>query len=318
MRRYLIRRFFFAILTLLAVTLLVFSLSRAAGDPLLLFAKAGGYGMSQERVEILSERLGLDKPLIVQYFKWLGRTLKGDLGNTIVTETSVRRLILERIGPTLQLGFAAFLFALIVGVPLGILSAVKRGTGWDYAGRGFALFGQALPTFWIGIMAILLFAVILGWLPVGTAGPQEGFPLRWGNIRYFLMPAITLGWGPAAAFLRLTRSSMLEVLDSEYVKLARAKGVSAQTVIWKHAFRNAILQPLTLAAITLAGFITGAVVAERIFAWPGVGQLTIQAVWNNDFPTLTGTVLIWTLAFVVLNFVADMAYGALNPLIRYT
>ncbi len=317
MYRYLIRRLAFALLSLVAATLLVFGLSRAAGDPLLLYAKPGGYGMSPERVEALKKKLGLDRPLIVQYFMWLGRALKGDLGNTIVNETPVMRLIRERIAATLQLGLAAFIFAISVGIPLGVLSAVKRGTIWDYLGRGFALFGQALPTFWVGIMAILVFAVVLEWLPVGTPGPANAFPLSWVRIKHFLMPAITLGWLPAAAFLRLTRSAMLEVLDSEYIKLARAKGVSRRSVIWKHAFRNAVLQPLTLAAITLAGFITGSVVAERIFAWPGVGQLTIQAVWNNDFPTLTGTVLLWTLAFLVMNFLADLAYGILNPRIRY-
>ncbi|MCI0439868.1 MAG: ABC transporter permease [Chloroflexi bacterium] len=317
MRRYLLRRLLFGLLSLVAVTALVFGLSRAAGDPILLYAKPGGYGITPERLEQLEKKLGLDKPLVVQYFVWLGRIVRGDFGNTIVTETPVKQLIRDRITPTLQLGIAAFVFSIMIGVPLGVLSAVKRGTVWDYLGRGFALFGQALPTFWTGIMAILVFSVILGWLPVGTSGPTETFPLSWNKIKFFLMPAITLGWLPAAAFLRLTRSAMLEVLDSEYIRFARSKGVSGRSVVWKHAFRNAMLQPLTLAAITLASFITGSVVAERIFAWPGVGQLTIQAVWNNDFPTLTGTVMLWTAAFVLLNFVADMAYGFFNPVIRY-
>ncbi len=317
MRRYLIRRFMFAILTLLVATMMVFGLSRAAGDPLLLFAKPGGYGMSPERVEDLSKKLGLDKPLVIQYFVWLGRVLRGDLGETIVAEVPVSSLIVDRIGPSVQLGVASFVFAIFLGVPLGVLSAVRRGSVWDYIGRALALFGQAAPVFWLAIMAIFLFSVTLGWLPVGTAGPDDIPIWTWSKLKYLIMPGIVMGWGPAAALLRLTRSAMLEVLDSEYVTLARAKGANSRIIIWKHAFRNAILQPLTAAAITLAGFITGVVVIERIFAWPGIGQLTVEAVWNNDFPTLTSTVLLWTAIFVFLNFLADIAYGYLNPVIRY-
>ena len=317
MRRYLIRKLIFAIITLLVATIFVFGLSRMAGDPLLLFAKPGGYGMSPQRVEDLSKKLGLDKPLVVQYLVWLGRVLTGDLGETIVSETSISKLIKERIAPTLQLGIAAFILALAMGIPLGVISAVKRGSVEDYISRTIALVGQAAPIFWVCIMAILLFAVTLDWLPVGTAGPDNVSFWTWTKFKYLIMPAFVLGWGPAAAFLRLTRSSMLEVLDSEYVTMARAKGAANGIVIWKHAFRNAILQPLTTSAITLAGFVTGAVVVERIFAWPGIGQLMIDAVWNNDFPTLTSTVLIFTAVFVIMNFLADIAYGILNPVIRY-
>ena len=317
MGRYLIRRFLFAIITLLLASMIVFGLSRLAGDPLLIYAKPGGYGMSPQRVADLSKKLGLDKPLAVQYLMWLGRVLTGDLGKTIVSETPVSRLVGERIMPTLQLGLTSSVFAIVLGLPLGVISAVKKGSVWDYVARIIALVGQAAPQFWIALMAILLFAVTLGWLPVGTSGPDDVFFFSWAKLRYLVMPTITLGWGPAAAILRLTRSSMLDVMDSEYVRLARAKGVSSNVVIWKHAFRNAVLQPLTVAALTLAGFVTGAVVIERIFAWPGIGQLTINAVWNNDFPTLTSTVLILTAVYVVLNFVADIGYMWLNPVIRY-
>ena len=317
MRRYLIRKLIFAIVTLLVATIFVFGLSRLAGDPLLLFAKPGGYGMSEQRVEDLSRKLGLDKPLVVQYLVWLGRVLTGDLGETIVSETSISKLIKERVAPTIQLAIASFLLAILMGVPLGVISAVKRGTVSDYVSRTIALVGQAAPIFWVCIMAILLFAVTLDWLPVGTAGPDGVSFWTWTKFKYLIMPAFVLGWSPAAALLRLTRSAMLEVLDSEYVTLSRAKGAANSIVIWKHAFRNAILQPLTTSAITLAGFITGAVVVERIFAWPGVGQLMIDAVWNNDFPTLTSTVLVFTAIFVATNFLADMLYGVLNPVIRY-
>ena len=317
MRGYLIRKLIFAIITLLAATMLVFGLSRMAGDPLLLFAKPGGYGMSPQRVEDLSKKLGLDKPLVVQYLVWLGRVLTGDLGETIVSETPVSRLIIERIAPTMQLAVASFLLAILMGVPLGVLSAVKRGTVADYLSRTLALVGQAAPIFWVSIMAILLFAITLDWLPVGTAGPDDAPIWSWTKFRYLIMPSFVLGWGPAAALLRLTRSAMLEVLDSEYVTLARAKGTGYQIVIWKHAFRNAILQPLTTSAIVLASFVTGAVVVERIFAWPGIGQLMTNAVWDNDFPTLTSTVLVFTAVFVAMNFLADILYGVLNPVIRY-
>ncbi len=317
MGRYLLRRFLFAVVTLLSATAIVFGLSRMAGDPLMLYAKPGGYGMTEERRADLIKKLGLDKPLVVQYGVWLGRVLKGDLGQTIVAENKVADLIVQRISPTLQLGLAGFIFAIALGVPFGIVSAVRRGSMWDYVGRTVALVGQAAPIFWIALMAILLFAVQLRWLPVCTAGPDDIPYWSWGKLKYLLMPAILLGWGPAAAILRLTRSSMLEVLDSEYIKLARAKGVNSQKVIWKHAFRNAILQPLTVAALTLAGFITGAVVIERIFAWPGIGQLTMDAVWSNEFPTLTATVLLLTAIYVVMNLVADIAYVMLNPIIRF-
>lgn len=317
MRRYLIRKLIFAIITLIVATIFVFGLSRMAGDPLLLFAKPGGYGMSQERVDQLSQKLGLDKPLIVQYLVWLGRVLTGDFGETIVSETSVSKLIWERAAPTLQLAVVSFILSILMGVPLGVLSAVKRGTLSDYVSRTIALIGQAAPIFWVCIMAILLFAVTLDWLPVGTAGPDDVSFWTWTKFKYLIMPAFALGWGPAAALLRLTRSSMLEVLDSEYVTLARAKGTAYRVVVWKHAFRNAILQPLTTSAIILASFVTGAVVVERIFAWPGVGQLMTDAVWNNDFPTLTSTVLVFTAIFVAMNFLADIAYGILNPVIRY-
>lgn len=316
MQRFLLRRVLFAVLTLVAATALVFSLSRASGDPLLLYATPG-YGRTPEQIEGLKKWMGLDKPLIVQYFVWLGNTVKGDLGNTLMGGVPVSGMIRARIFWTMQLGLAAWIWAVVVGIPLGILSAVKRGTVFDYIGRGFALLGQALPSFWVGMMLILVFGVVLGWFPVSTVGLANDHPMSWAHIKYFIMPALALGWFEAASLLRLTRSAMLEILDTEYVKFARAKGVAEWRVIWKHAFRNAILQPLTLAAITLAGFIGGAVVIERVFAWPGVGRLALEAVWNNDYPTITAVVLLWTAGFVVMNFLADIAYAYLDPRVRF-
>ena len=265
MRRFLIRRFFFAIFALVGATLITFALSRMAGDPRFLYAQEGGYGITQERWESLGVELGLDKPLIWQYGVWLGNILKGNWQDSLLDRKDVLDKIKNRLPATLKIGLASYIFATVIGVPLGVLSAVKRGTVWDYLARGFALFGQALPVFWVAIMLILIFSVRFRMLPTGTLG--EGF----FDYKHYILPTVTLGWIAAATYLRLVRSSMLEVLDSEFVKLARAKGVSNNAVIWKHAFRNALIPPLTFSSLLLTGFITGAVVTETIFSIAGLG-----------------------------------------------
>ena len=311
MRRFLIRRLIFAVFALVGATLITFALSRMAGDPRDLYAQEGGYGLTPERYEALGVELGLDKPLIWQYGVWLGNILKGNWQDSLLDRKSVARKIRERTPVTLKVGLASFLFATLTGIPLGVLSAVKRASVWDYFGRAFALLGQALPVFWVGIMLILVFSVQLRWLPVGTLG--EGI-----SIKHYILPTITLGWLAAASYLRLVRSSMLEVLDSEFVKLARAKGVSNSTVIWKHAFRNALISPLTFSALILTAFITGAVVTESIFAIPGLGRLAFEAINNNDFPVMVGTVMVFTFMYVSINFVTDMLYALIDPRIRYS
>ncbi len=316
MRVFIIRRAIFALLTLVAATMIVFAVSRLAGDPRLIYALPEGYGMTPERYEALGQKLGLDKPLIVQYFIWLGNALRGDLGNTLFTERPVVDVILERLPATIQLAFAAWIFGTVVGVPLGILSAVKRGGFWDYLGRTFALIGQASPPFWIGLMFILLFAVKLGWLPSGTNGPPGVSFFE--KLKYFVLPMVVLGWGAAAGYLRLTRSSMLEVLDSEYVKMARLKGVPSFVVIWKHALRNALISPLTYSALVMAGFLNGAVIAESVFSWPGIGRLATEAVFQNDFPTMTGAVLAFAALFALTSFISDVLYAVVDPRIRYS
>jgi peptide/nickel transport system permease protein len=315
--KFLIRRFYFTIFSLFAATIIVFGLSRATGDPLLLYAQGGGsYGLSPEQRAYLSRYLGLDKPLLVQYFVWVGNAVKGDLGRSLLDRSSVAKLIKQRLGATTQLAIASWLFATLTGVPLGVLSAVKRGGFWDYLGRAFALFGQALPQFWIAIVAIIIFAVQLDWLPSqGRGAPDASF---WQKVKHFILPTITLGWLGSATYLRLTRSAMLEVLDSEFVKLARAKGVSGWKVVWKHAFRNALIPPVTYSSLFLASFITGATVVELVFAWPGIGRLALQAVVNNDFALLTGTVLFFIAAYVAFSFLADILYGFIDPRIRYS
>ncbi len=217
-------------------------------------------------------------------------------------------MVMERIPATLQLSLSAFAFVLITGVPLGMLSAVKRSTVWDYLGRTFAVFGQALPPFWLGIMLILLFSVHLGWLPTSQRG----------GIDHYIMPSITLGWIAAAGMLRLVRSAMLETLDSEFIKFARAKGVGNTRIIWKHGLRNAIIPPLTYAGLLLAGFLAGTVVTETVFAWPGLGKLAVTAVFHNDFPVMTSVVLLFTMLYLGVNLAVDITYAFLDPRIRYS
>lgn len=302
-------------MSLVAATLIVFVLSRATGDPLLLYAKPGGYGVSPEQIAALSEKLGLNRPLIVQYFLWLGNVLRGDFGETLLAEQDVRMVVFQKLGATVQLGLAAFVLATIVGIPLGVLSAVRRGTLWDYIGRGFALLGQATPPFFTGILGILVFAVYLDFLP--PSGRPVDKPFFPDQMVAMIMPMITLGWLPAATYLRLTRSSVLETLDSEFVKLARAKGVDSARVIWKHAFRNALIPPLTVSALILIGFLEGSVIVESVFAWPGVGRLAVDSIHNNDFPLLTGVIFMFAILYVFGSFLADVMYMVVDPRIRY-
>ena len=300
---FLVRRFIAGLAVIVMVSFLVFTMSRLTGDPRELYTDEY---TTPEFYEALGKELGLDKPLIIQYLIWASKAARGDFGKSLFARTSARNVIVERIPATLQLTGGAILFALFTGIPLGVLSAVKRGTTWDYIGRTFALFGQALPAFWLGVMLIFIFGVKLGWLP--TFGR--------GDWTHYILPSVTLGWGASAAFLRLTRSAMLEVLDSEYVRFARAKGVGTNMVIWKHAFRNALIAPLTFAGVLLPAFLTGAVVTETVFAWPGLGRLAVQAIFNNDFPVLTGVVMIFAAIYVVFSFVIDVLYAFIDPRIR--
>ena len=311
MSRFIVRRVFYMLVTMLVATLLVFSLSRIVGDPRLLYVQEGGYGLSPEAWDALGVKLHLDKPVAVQYLYWLKDAARGDLGDSMLDRKPVVEIMFDATGATLQLAFFGWMFATLVGIPLGVLSAVKRGSVWDYLGRGVALLGQTLPVFWVGIMGILIFAVQLGWLPVGTR-PEEF------SAKHYVMPAITLGWFSAAGYLRLTRSAMLDVMDSEYVKLARAKGVSATMVLWKHAFRNAIIAPLTFSSLVLAGFITGAIVTETVFSWPGLGRLAFTAVDDNDFPVMVGLMLLFTFMFLIVNLFTDILYAYVDPRIRYS
>ncbi len=304
MQRYLARRVVLALVTLMAVSLIIFVMSRAAGDPRHVYLD--DYS-TQEDWDRLTETLGLDRPYYQQYGIFLGDALRGKFGKSIKEGRPSMEIIIERLPATFQLGLAAFIFSVVVGVPLGILSAVKRGSVLDTVGKLVALVGQSAPVFWLGLMLMFFFAVRLGWLP--PYGRQEPSSI--------ILPAVSLGWFYAAANLRLLRSAMLNVLDSEYVKLARAKGVSSTAVIWKHSLRNALIPVLTFAGVTLGSLVTGSLVVETVFAWPGLGQLAIQALAGNDYPLLQAVVIIFTLMYVMAALWVDIMYAYIDPRIRY-
>ena len=303
MVKFFVRRISFAALVLLLISIFVFSLSRASGDPRNVYLDEYA---TDEMYEAWGVKLGLDKPLYIQYLTWLGDVVRADFGESLYHNRPPYDLIKERLPATISLAAIAFCWALLVGIPLGVLSAVKRGTLADYFARGFALLGQAMPVFWVALMAILIFAVELGWLPTS----------RRGGLNSYIMPALCLGWLPAAALLRITRGSMLEILDGEFIKLARAKGVSPTLVIWKHAFRNALIAPVTLAAIIIASFLTGTVVIEAVFAWPGLGGLSIDAIKNNDFPMMAAIILLFGVFYLLANMLVDLLYMVLDPRVR--
>ncbi len=299
-----------SLVSVLGASFIVFSISIISDDPLLLYAKPGGHGTTPEQIEALTEKLGLDKPVVFQWFIWVGNAVRGDLGNSLLDDRPVADKIGERVSATLKLGIASWIFASILGVPLGVIAAVKRGSLWDYVARGIALFGDAIPNFWLGIMLITIFAVQLQWLPVATSGP--GFL----SVPHLILPMVVLGSATAAGYVRITRSSMLEVLESEFVRLARAKGVSHERTIWKHALRNALIPPLTISSVLFAGFITGSVLTETVFAWPGLGRLAIDAVNNNDFALVTGITMFFVVIWVITNFATDLLYIWADPRIR--
>ena len=304
MQKYLVRRLVLAVVTLLAVSLVIFILSRSAGDPVSLMLDEYS---TQEDIDRMMAKLGTDKPYYQQYFLFLKDAFRGDLGNSIKEGRPVRDVILERLPATMYLGVTAFIVSLLVGIPLGILSSIKRGSLIDQVGKIVALLGQSAPPFWLGIMLIIFFAVSLRVFP--PYGRDD-----WNSI---ILPAITLGWYYAAANLRLVRSAMLDVLDSEYIKLARAKGVPYWSVVMRHAFRNALIPPLTFAGVTLGALVTGSLVVETVFAWPGLGKLAIDALYAFDYPLLQGVVVVFTLLYVLVAFMVDVLYAYIDPRIRY-
>ena len=305
MQKFLVRRFFIAIITVLIVSVIIFIMSRAAGDSRAMLLD--DYS-TMEDWDRMGAALGLDKPYYQQYGIFIKDALKGEFGQSIKQGRPAMHIVMERLPATLQLAGASFALSLLIGVPLGVLAAVKRGSVIDLFGRAVALVGQSAPPFWLGIMLVFFFSVNLGWVP----------PFGRDDPRGIILPAITLGWFYAAANLRLIRSAMLDVLDSEYIKLARAKGVSSQTVIVKHALRNAIIPALTFAGITLGALVTGSLVVETVFAWPGLGKLAVDALFALDYPVLQAVVIVFTLLYVAASFTVDVLYAFIDPRIRYT
>ena len=305
MQRYIVIRFGQGLIALLAVTIIVFGLSRLTGDPTTTIL---GLDATAEDYENLKIRLGLDKPLVVQYGVYMGNVLQGDLGNSIkYPELGAGGAVINRLPNSLKLAGASLLLAILIGVPLGVLSSVRRDTPFDSSSKIFALLGQSVPNFWLGLMMMWVFAVKLGWLP----------PAGTGGFKHFIMPTITLGSFQIAAITRLVRSSMLETLDSEYVKLARIKGVSESKVIWKHCLRNASLTPLTYFGVIAAITFTGSLTTEVVFNWPGTGLLAFQAVLSRDFELIQALVLVFSGMFILSSFIVDVLYAYLDPRIRY-
>ncbi|MCY4474274.1 MAG: ABC transporter permease [Chloroflexi bacterium] len=310
MGQFIARRVLLGIIALMLAMLIVFSLSRVKGDPRYFFIGEDSLGIDPAVWEEWGRRLNLDKPVPIQFALWMRDILTGDFGDSVTTQRRVLDIIREKAPNTIQLGVVAWLLGTFVGVPLGVFSATNRGNTLDYIFRGFALFGQSVPIFWLALVLIFVFAVNLGWLPSGTKG--EGVA-----IRNFVLPAVTLAWFPAASYLRITRTAMLEILDSEFIKFARAKGVAQAPVRWKHAFRNAIIPPLTLSVFVLFGLLNGTIIIESVFAWPGLGRLAIDALWATDYPLLAGLTIIYGMAFVVMILSLDIIYAVLDPRIKY-
>jgi len=304
MKKFIVKRLGLALISLFLLSLTIFLLMRVTGDPAVLLAEPGA---SQADLDAIRKQFGLDQPLYVQYVSFVTHLVRGDFGQSFYYRTDVFELYMSRLPASLLLATAAMTFSLVVGIPTGIVAAVRVNQWWDSIGKVFALLGLSMPSFWVGLIMILFFSVYLGWLPSSGSG----------TVLHLIMPAIALGWVFAASHMRLTRSSMLEVLGSEYVKLARLKGLPEALVISKHAFKNALIPVLTLAGINLVIMVNVAVVVETVFAWPGVGRLLYEGIAFRDFPVVQATVLLGGVMIVVVNLLVDILYAVIDPRIRY-
>ncbi len=298
--------------TLFFVSILIFGLQQLLpGDPATVMA---GEERDEKVIAQIRAQYHLDQPIPIQYVYWIGGVLHGDLGQSMRINRPVLDLVLEKLPVTLQLACMAMIFALTIGITMGVVSAVKKDTFWDYAANGVALWGLSTPNFWLGIMLIFLFSVTLNWLPAsGYVSLSENFG---ASIVAMLMPAFVLGNALSAVLMRHTRSAMLQVLDAEYVRTARAKGLKESTVVRHHALRNALTPIITLGALEFGTLLSGAVLTEQIFSIPGFGKLIVDAVFNRDYAVVQGVVLVTASAYIVLNLLADMAYFLVNPRMR--
>ena len=330
---YLLRRVIATIPVVVLISLLVFLLIHAApGDPadLLLSDEASPQDIADAR-----RRWGLDQPVYIQYLRFLANIASGDLGTSFRYADPVISLIGERLPATIELAVASLLIAIIFGIPLGVWAGAKPNTWADNFGSMFGFFGISMPSFWLGIMLILVISGYFNWLPSSgrstygiTPGFETGFYITqslvsgnmkaaWDGIKYVIMPAIALGTGMMGLIMRVTRSSVLEIMDEDYVRTARAKGVSERTVLWRHVLRNALVPIITVVGLELGTLLSGSIIVETVFAWPGSGSLLIAAIQARDYPLITGTVLIYTIAFVAINFAIDILYALIDPRIRF-
>ncbi len=312
MFRFFLQRLLIAIPTILLISVFVFSLQKLLpGDPLLVLA---GEERDPQVLEFLREKYRMNDPIPVQYLAWAGRALTGDLGISLRTQQPVTVLIAQKLPVTLQLALMSLIFALLIGIPAGILSAYRKGTLTDWLANVIALSGLSIPNFWLGIMLILLVSVKWQLLPAsGYVPPSQDF---WLSIKTMLMPAFVLGTALAATLMRHTRSAMLGVLSADYIRTARAKGLSERAVVLKHAFRNALTPIVTLTALLFGELVAGAVLTEQIFTIPGFGKLVVDAVFNRDYAVVQGIVLVTAIGFIAMNLIADMLYVVLNPRLR--
>lgn len=304
MGRYLLRRLWHTVYVIIGISVISFFFIHLSGDPVMLMLPADA---SKQEIVQLRHQLGFDQPLPVQYLHFVSNAIKGDFGESLYYHVPVLNLIMERLPASLELAFASMFIALAVSLPIGIISAVYRGSALDMGSMLAALFGLSMPHFWLGIMLILIFSVKLGWLP--TSGR--------GSLAQLIMPATALGLSLMAMFARLTRSVMLEVLNLDYIRTARAKGLGEFMVIGKHALKNALIPLVTVAGMQFGFLIGGTVIIETVFAWPGVGRLVVQAIFNRDYPLVQAIVLVLAVIFVLVNLLVDILYVYLDPRISY-
>ena len=316
MYAYIVRRVLIGILVAFGVvTLVFFSLHVAPGDPIsMLIPPEAGGGVGTEIADQIRAKYGLDKPLHVQYFMYLQRLVHLDFGRSINTRRPVASALIARYPATLELTFCSLVVAILIALPVGVVSAVRQNSVLDNVTRVVALMGVSLPSFWLGLLLMLLFSLKLGWLPASGRG---GALWTWDGLKHMIMPAFTLGTAVSGILMRLTRSSMLEVLGEDYLNTARAKGLSERIVIYGHALRNALIPVVTVLGLQFGGLLGGAVVIETIFAWPGVGRYAIQGITGKDFPVVQGSVLAISVGFIVINLVVDVIYSVIDPRITY-
>ncbi|MBB3012317.1 ABC transporter permease [Cupriavidus alkaliphilus] len=298
------KRLLHGLISILGASVIIFLISRLSGDPLALLLPADA---PPEVIEQTRQHLGLDQPLVAQYLVFLRNAITGDFGNSYRWQEPALGLILERLPATVELALAALAFSIAMAVPFGVLSAVWRGSWFDRFAKVFAMAGQAMPNFWVGLLLILLFAVQLNWLP--AFGRDS-----WNSL---VLPAIALGWYPVAAQTRVVRSAMLDVLDSDYIRMGRAMGLPERVLVWKYALRNAAIPLVTILGVYFAAMLGGAFVVEVIFAWPGVGRTVVEAVFARDFPVVQAGVMLTSVLFVLSNLLVDLSYGLIDPRIRH-